>query len=136
MSEQPEKGEVNEKFQEIWSVHIDLTRWRKHMDKVSNFLFISPWLDAMKSIFIANLSTPQKNTRSRYKPASVAHGTNINHPIAPIQFKSENNTLRLQLGISLLRFGYQDYDTFLWCTNARKLFSMWNVWSPNLSLNF
>lgn len=24
------------------------------------FCFISPWLDAMKSIFIANLSTPQK----------------------------------------------------------------------------
>lgn len=85
--------------------------------------FISPWLDAMKSIFIANLSTPQNTPRDTQ--ASSTWIERINHsPIAPIQFKSENNThWDSNWGFSL-RFKYQNYDTFLWrrriCFSGKK----------------
>lgn len=62
--------------------------------KVSNsvfFILFHPDWDAMKSVFIANLSTPQE--RMGLQDDDTAHGSSvINHPIAPIQFKSENNT--------------------------------------------
>lgn len=121
-------GGQHEGFQEIWSVRKSRERVektdRKQMPKVSNsifFILFHPDWDAMKSVFIANLSTPQKRMRLQ-DDDTEAHGSSvINHPIAPIQFKSENNTQQVrdgERGVSnwgfLLRFEYQNYDTFLW----------------------
>lgn len=55
-----EKGKVDEKFQEIWSVHIELRRWMEAYGKGIKFSFYFAMIGCNEINFIANLSSPQK----------------------------------------------------------------------------
>lgn len=96
----------------------EVERWMwKQMEKVSNFPFYVAMIGCNEINFYCKFIDTAKNqlTPKQIQDSSSTWMEHINHPIAPIQFKSENNThWDSNWGFSL-RFKYQNYDTFLWC---------------------